>query len=513
VSRSEALLERLEQASDRLSPIVVKEVRQLTRGREFHYSFHIALLVGLIVASFGAADALTGDGTSGRGTFAALTGALALLGFVVVPLGAFSALRNERMEQTLELITLTALSPRRVVIGKLLAQGVKLATLFAGLGPFIAMSFLLGGIDFATILVSMLVVFVWSLCASAACLFLSSLVKSRAASGFVFAALGIVVLLALIVFGGPRAMFFLIGRGGMVGASRGMGPSGPDAWWTLAMSTTFCLSLVVNLVLLAENRLLLPSDNRSTALRVGFLAQLLLMAAWALSAIGEPGRGPAEAAWALLVFGAIHLAVVATFTVTEDLVLPRRVLLARRELPSWRHVVALLQPGGGNGALYVLLQMACLLLVGWALRADEFMVTWFLGACGYILFFTGVHVAVFRAVRPHDATSFRLRVATLVLLAISVVVPDLLAYMLWQRDGLDLTFSVRHLVNPFRTLANFRFVQDSYSPLPAVIGVVGVLAYLVLIRIGARVVLDPAAVEPDESEPAAGERGRANVLS
>ena len=61
-------------------------------------------------------------------------GCLAFLGLVVVPLGAFSALRNERLEQTLELITLTALSPRRVVIGKLLAQGVKLATLFAGHG-------------------------------------------------------------------------------------------------------------------------------------------------------------------------------------------------------------------------------------------------------------------------------------------------------------------------------------------------------------------------------------------
>ena len=61
---------------------------------------------------------------------------LTILGLAVVPLGAFSALRNERMEQTLELITLTALSPRRVVIGKLLAQGVKLATLFAAVAPF-----------------------------------------------------------------------------------------------------------------------------------------------------------------------------------------------------------------------------------------------------------------------------------------------------------------------------------------------------------------------------------------
>ena len=144
MSRSQALVDWLERASDRVSPIVVKEVRQLARGREFHYAFNIALLVGLTVAFFAAADALTGNGTSGGWTFTALTLALGLLGLVVVPLGAYTALRSERQEQTLELITLTALSPRRVVIGKLLAQGVKLTTLFAGLAPFIAMSFIKG---------------------------------------------------------------------------------------------------------------------------------------------------------------------------------------------------------------------------------------------------------------------------------------------------------------------------------------------------------------------------------
>ena len=70
---------------------------------------------GLTVASFGAASALGGSSTSGRWTFALLMGCLALLGLAVVPLGAFSALRHERLEQTLELITLTALSPRRIV--------------------------------------------------------------------------------------------------------------------------------------------------------------------------------------------------------------------------------------------------------------------------------------------------------------------------------------------------------------------------------------------------------------
>ena len=39
MSRSRALLDWLANTSDWLSPIVVKEVRQAVRGREFHYSF------------------------------------------------------------------------------------------------------------------------------------------------------------------------------------------------------------------------------------------------------------------------------------------------------------------------------------------------------------------------------------------------------------------------------------------------------------------------------------------
>jgi hypothetical protein len=511
VSRSQALLERLEQASDRLSPIVVKEVRQLARGREFHYSFHLALLVGLVVAFFGAADALKGEGTSGRWTFAALTVALGLLGFVVVPLGAFHALRNERLEQTLELITLTALSPRRVVIGKLLAQGVKLATLFAGLAPFIAMSFLLGGIDFATILVSLWTIFTWSLCVCAAWLFLSALVKSRAASGVMFGVVTIVALLATIVFGAPRAIYFMMMRGGMYGPPSGStGPGGWASWWTIALSTSFCLALLGNFVLLAENRLLRPSDNRSTALRLGFLAQLLLLVAVALT---EPGSTWSGVGPSLLGFGALYLAIVAAFTVTEDLVLPRRAWLARRDLPPWRQVIAPLQPGGGNGALYVLMQMAFLLVLGWVLQTDGAVLHWFVVACGYICFFTGAPVVLFRAVRPSQAASFRLRLALLVVLAGAMVVPDVLAYMLWQPDGLDLSFSLRHLLNPFRALANFRHVSTSYRTLAELIGITGVLAYIVLIRISAGVVLDPASADPEDADPAAGESGRANVLS
>jgi hypothetical protein len=507
MSRSHAFLGWLGNTSDRLSPIVVKEVRQAVRGREFHFSFGISLVAGLAVAFFGTADALTGNGTSGGWTFAVLMGCLTLLGMAVVPLVAFSALRNERLEQTLELMTLTALSPRRVVIGKLLAQSVKLATLFAGLAPFIAMSFLLGGIDFGTIVVSLLVLFMWSLWACAACLFLSSLVNTRAMSGLVFGGAGVVLFLVFVGFGLPRAAYFIISRG----ASGGILPgTGSQSWWVLAIATTFCLATMVNLVLLAENRLALPAENKVTPLRVGFLVQFLLIAAWTLSFIDEPPAIRLEAGRVLEVIGGLHLAIIAMFTVTEDLAVSRRVLLRMRAWPAWTWLLAMFRPGGGRGAIYVMVQMALFLAAAWLLRPTWQSLRWSLAMCGYICFFTGVPAVVFRLLRPARAASFHLRVAILLLLPVALLLPDILYYVLWQPAVFDLKFSARHLVNPIRTLANWDLVETVHGlSIPVMLGLTGLFAYATLIHLGMD---QPVPIDSHGSAAAAGEPGSAHIL-
>jgi hypothetical protein len=498
----------LEDASDRLSPIVVKEVRQVVRGQEFTFSFSASLLGGLAIAFFGAANALHGTGTSGNGTFIALMTCLTLLGVVVVPFGAFSALRNERLEQTLELITLTALSPRRVVIGKLLAQGVKLATLFAAMAPFIAMSFLLGGIDFVTIVIALAVLFLWSLWAIALFLFLSCLLKSRAMSGLIFGAAGIVL---FVVFGLSRLPALLLGRGG---GAMAFGVGGGWSWQVLAIMTTFCVATMTNLVLLAENRLSLPTDHRVTPLRIGFLVQFLLIAGWTLSFVNEPPSVVRVAVTMLGVFGGLHLAVVATFVVTESLVVSRRVLLRMTPSSPWRWLLAMFRPGGGRGAIYVLVQMAVLVLVAWRLDPSGRNVRWFLAICGYICFVTGVPAMVWRSRRPASAASLQLRVVVLLLLPLSMLLPDLIHYVLWQPEFLELAYSARHLVNPIRTLASWDVVEAEhwfYAPLS--MGLTGVLAYLALIHLGRRMTAQPAADSyRSRSEETAGEPGRAKAL-
>jgi hypothetical protein len=511
---STRLLPWLEAKSDLLSAIVVKEVRQVVRGREFIYSLGAALLAGLAVAFFGAADALTGTGTAGRWTSGVLLGCLSLLGLIVIPLAAFNALRTERVEQTLELITLTALTPRRVVIGKLLAQAVKLGTLFAAMAPFLAMCFLLGGIDFATILISLAVLFGCSLWVSAAALFLSSLLKSRAMAAMVFGGAAILLILVFTV----GRMFFLVGfamRGGGFGATSAtfFGVSGPDFWWALAMTATLAAATMANLVLLAEHRLSLSTENRVTPLRIGFLVQFLVIVGWTLSFINAPPGERSDAVDALGGFGCLHLAIVAIFTVTEDLAVPRRVLLAARSSPAWRSLFGILRPGGGYGALYVLVQMVILVAAAWTMQANWTQLGWYLAACGYICFFTGVPTFAFRFPKPDRRAAVKLRVAVLLSLPPAMILPDIIHYVVWQPEVLDLRFSARHLVNPIRTLANWSMVETAHwQPLPYALGIAGLLAYVALIYLGLTVMAEVAPTDRQGSTVKAGDHPSADVI-
>jgi hypothetical protein len=189
--------------------------------------------------------------------------------------------------------------------------------------------------------------------------------------------------------------------------------------------------------------------------------------------------------------GGLHLAIVAMFTVTEDLVVPRRVLLHMREsaVPSW--LAAMFRPGGGRGALYVLVQMAILVGAASVFRDGWITMRWFLAICGYVCFFTGVATLVMRLLRPTSSASVILRVGLLLLVPAALLLPDLVHYIVWQPDTLSLAYSSRHLVNPIRTLANWPLVETrQWLLMPFLFGVTGLCAYIALIALGAHVTMN-----------------------
>ena len=481
---------RLDGLSDLLSPIVVKEVRQMVRGREFNYSFSLSLIAGLIVAFIAGTNATSGTGDSGIRIFSSLMACLALVGLIVAPLGAFNALRNERMERTLDLVTVTTLSPLRIVTGKLTAQGVKLLTLFAALAPFVAMSFLLGGIDFPTILYSLASLFLWSLWACAAALFLSCLSKSRALSGLIFGGM-IIFLLILIGASGMGAMIvrsLVPGpRGGGPGFGLPFSPGGGSLLWSFAAMALACGVTMNNLILLTENRLLLPTENRSTALRIGFFIQFLLIVGAAVYPFWRNPSYPVyQFASSLGVLGGLHLAVVALFSVTEEMNLSRRIHQQNRDATGWRRLLVMFRPGGAWGAIYVLAQMALLLVVGAVfLKTSSAEFSWLLAICAYISFFSGLPTWVGRMMVNRQFKPFHLRAGILLMIPVAALLPDFLVYLLTGDFGG--IYSSRHILDPFRTLNAWR--QPFTAPwhfLSFGLGLIGIATYLMLIRMGQR---------------------------
>jgi hypothetical protein len=497
----------LDDKSDWLSPLVVKEVRQVVRGREFSLSFGASLVAGLIVAFLGATDAAAG-GTSGNWTFVALMACLGFLALAVVPLGAFNALRRERVEQTFDLITLTALSSRRVVVGKLMAQAVRLTTLFAAMAPFVAMSFLLGGIDFVTIATSLVMLFMASLWFCALCVFFSALARSRALSGVIFAAVGIGVIFAASLAG---AAFRALSLG--IFLPGGPGPTTSQLVWTFAIVTTAWLVTLINLLLLAVNRLSLPTEDSVTPLRLGFLAQLLVMIACALLFVFDPPPSAKSAGYVLAVLGGLHLTLLAAFAVTESPTVPRRALLRMKSASQGGWLVKVFGPGGGRGPASVILQLAILLgaLAMFPIDTDDRH--GFLASYGYLCFFVGVPTLLFRMMLPKYATPLRLRAAVLVVLAAASALPDLIYYLIWQPEVLSLRYSGRHLMSPLQTLANWQVVErNGWVGFPFGVGVIGLLALIALVPMGTRQAAEDASINPHRPAPAAGEPGRADLI-
>jgi hypothetical protein len=240
-------------------------------------------------------------------------------------------------------------------------------------------------------------------------------------------------------------------------------------------------------VLLAENRLSLAIEDRSTALRIGFFVQFLLLLACITGPFigGVAGYTSSDVIEGLGGVGGVHLAVTAIFAVTEDFVLSRRVFKAVKKSLRWPWF-AIFRPGGGRGALWILTQMLILLAIGWKVGTNsEF--AWLLAVCGYICFFSGIPTLVSRRVFKARLRTAYLRAFILLFFPLVAISADLLQYFVLPSRVFDGTFSAYHILNPFRTLGNWTQVQSAgWAWAPMVMGVAGLIAYLELYRMGQR---------------------------
>lgn len=146
--------------SERLSPMLVKELRQGLRAKTFIAVF-LSLQVFLAVMMFSATAASSSD-SIGSVVSGIIFGFFAVAVLLVQPLRGISALSSEMKSNTLDMMALTRLSASRIVIGKWVAIVSQTALLLSTIVPYLILRYFFGGMNLFGELMMVILIFLSS---------------------------------------------------------------------------------------------------------------------------------------------------------------------------------------------------------------------------------------------------------------------------------------------------------------------------------------------------------------
>lgn len=193
--------------SDRISPMLVKELRQGLRAKTFIAVF-LSLQVFLAVMLFSAGAASTSDHV-GSVVSGIIFIFFSIAVLVVQPLRGTTALSSEVKGNTIDMMVLTRLSAWRIVFGKWVAIVSQTALLLATIIPYLILRYFFGGMNLVGELVFLILLFLTSMALTAVTVGLSGCSS-------------VIVRSLVPIFGLPVLLFGLI-IGSFSGAMRGGG--------------------------------------------------------------------------------------------------------------------------------------------------------------------------------------------------------------------------------------------------------------------------------------------------
>lgn len=158
------IVSRLADFSDRISPMIVKELRQGLRTKAFTGIFLI-LQVVLGIAMLGAV--ITESSDTGRLISMVVFFFFSITALILQPLRGTSTVATELKEDTLEIMSLTRLSTVRIVYGKWASLVSQSALLLAATVPYLVMRYFFGGMQLFAELAMLFTIFYVSTCLTA----------------------------------------------------------------------------------------------------------------------------------------------------------------------------------------------------------------------------------------------------------------------------------------------------------------------------------------------------------
>jgi ABC-2 type transport system permease protein len=186
-----------------LNPLVVRELRGgLRGGRRIALLTFCLAIVGLVflgIYAITSAALVTGNGSNGYAVgsafFPMVVGIELFFICAMTPAQTAGAIVNERERQTYDVLLVTPLVPRQIVLGKLVSSLAYMVLLLVAALPIESLAFLMGGVDpdellLAALLLLGTLVFFGSIGLWASAVFRTS----RAATAFAYASTGLVTL-------------------------------------------------------------------------------------------------------------------------------------------------------------------------------------------------------------------------------------------------------------------------------------------------------------------------------
>jgi ABC-type transport system involved in multi-copper enzyme maturation permease subunit len=351
----------LERGGERLNPILVKESRQALKSKQFVVTFSLLLLCGWAWSLLGVALLLPGIYYSPSGPFL-LVGYYYILTvpmLLIVPFAAYRSLASEREDGTYELLSITTLSARQIVTGKLGSALLQMMVYYSALAPCIAFTYLLGGIDIITILLILIYTFLVSVLLSAVGLMVATATRAR----HVQLLLSVLLLLALAFV----TVLWCIGIYAFIEESGRSSLDAAEIWVAQAAMLTGYATYVVLFTLAAAAQLSFASDNRSTRLRVIMLAQQVLFTGWMLYFWFRYSEH--EVLYVLVTFSAIHWMVMGALMTGEWAQLSPRVARSLPQSVLGRAFLTWFNPGSGTGYVFAAANLVAAVLLVMAANA------------------------------------------------------------------------------------------------------------------------------------------------
>lgn len=444
VDEEHGRLSRAERWSDRLNPILVREVVQAMTGRIFMLTLAGAVLA-VVLVTFANIWLERDPQRIGREVFSSCLMCLAPILLFIVPMQAFLSMRQEVSGGTTEQLMLTHLSPLRIVTGKLAASFSQFVLFLAVFAPAMALTFLLRGVDVPTIALMLFFAALASLTATTGCIAFAAVSRVKVVS-------------ALMQVLAPAALFIAT-MSGIVGSWELPRDIAwllrSDELWLAVTSITamFCAAIAL-FGIVATTSLAHAYENRSTPYRVFAAAAAVVL--FALLAWNVPVGHVDEAMPAAAIGLALGSLPIWLFACCEDAGLSPRL---RARAPRTRWLARLLVPwlpGGNRGLLFTWLYGAVVLALGAALPfafgrpPDADMLGIAAMAWCYVAIYAVLASTVRRRLGGGTTRSFIAFAVTLFTLAVVSLVP--LFIELVVRGGRS-DWSPLHALNPFYTIA------------------------------------------------------------